>query len=65
MAKTASAVYVCTECGNETGQWVGKCGSCGTWNSVKEFRGGGTVTAGKRKQVLQVAPALVTLSQST
>ncbi|MBI2589993.1 DNA repair protein RadA [Candidatus Berkelbacteria bacterium] len=39
MAKTATSVFVCTECGSETAQWVGRCGACGTWNSVRVMRG--------------------------
>lgn len=38
MAKMKS-VYVCTECGNETAQWEGRCAVCGAWNTVKEVRG--------------------------
>lgn len=28
--------FVCQQCGNETGQWFGKCPSCGAWNSLVE-----------------------------
>lgn len=31
-------VYVCDECGAEYPKWVGKCTSCGAWESVREFR---------------------------
>ena len=34
--------YVCEECGWDTLQWVGKCGSCGAWNSLKEVVGAAT-----------------------
>ncbi len=26
----------CTECGNETPKWAGKCTSCGAWNTLVE-----------------------------
>ena len=29
-------VYVCSECGQESPKWVGKCPSCGAWNTYKE-----------------------------
>lgn len=29
-------VYVCTECGNETAKWNGKCPACGAWNTLEE-----------------------------
>lgn len=35
MAKNKT-VYFCTECGNETPKWQGKCPSCGAWNSLQE-----------------------------
>ena len=28
--------YFCTECGNETSKWYGKCPACGAWNSLAE-----------------------------
>lgn len=37
MAKQKTA-YVCTACGYDTGKWVGKCPSCGEWNSLQEVR---------------------------
>ncbi len=35
MAK-AKKVYVCSECGEDSPKWVGKCPSCGEWNTYKE-----------------------------
>lgn len=35
MAKTKS-VYVCQDCGVESSKWVGKCPSCGAWNTFVE-----------------------------
>ncbi|MEG2859600.1 MAG: DNA repair protein RadA [Clostridia bacterium] len=35
MAK-AKTQYVCSECGYETGRWLGKCPSCGSWNTLNE-----------------------------
>ncbi|MBO5122680.1 MAG: DNA repair protein RadA, partial [Oscillospiraceae bacterium] len=31
-------VYFCTECGNESPKWAGKCPSCGAWNCMVEQR---------------------------
>jgi DNA repair protein RadA/Sms len=28
--------YFCTECGNETPKWQGKCAACGSWNTIVE-----------------------------
>ena len=35
MAKSKS-VYVCQNCGAESAKWVGKCNSCGEWNTFVE-----------------------------
>ena len=35
MAKTKT-VYVCSQCGVDSPKWVGKCPSCGSWNSYVE-----------------------------
>lgn len=29
-------IYVCSECGYETVKWMGKCPSCGEWNTLLE-----------------------------
>ena len=29
-------VFYCTECGNETAKWAGKCPACGAWNTIVE-----------------------------
>lgn len=31
-------VYFCTECGNESPKWAGRCPSCGAWNAMVEQR---------------------------
>lgn len=31
-------VYVCSNCGQESQKWLGKCPSCGQWNTFKELR---------------------------
>ena len=35
MAK-AKTVYYCTNCGNETPKWQGRCPACGAWNTIEE-----------------------------
>ena len=35
MAKLKT-IWVCSECGNETPKWVGKCPSCGSWDTYYE-----------------------------
>lgn len=35
MAKTKT-VFFCTNCGNETPKWQGRCPGCGAWNTMQE-----------------------------
>ena len=37
MAKDKIA-YVCSNCGQESPKWIGKCPACGQWNTFKEIR---------------------------
>lgn len=37
MAKDKIA-YVCSNCGQDSAKWVGKCPNCGQWNTFKEIR---------------------------
>ncbi len=39
MAKDKT-MYVCENCGQESAKWIGKCPSCGQWNTFKEFKTG-------------------------
>jgi DNA repair protein RadA/Sms len=43
MAKTSpktakNPVFACKECGDTFSKWAGKCPSCGSWDSLTEFR---------------------------
>ena len=31
-------VFCCSECGNETLKWSGKCLACGAWDSLVEVK---------------------------
>lgn len=37
MAKDKIA-YVCSNCGQESTKWIGKCPNCGEWNTFKEIK---------------------------
>ena len=45
-------MYVCENCGQESAKWIGKCPSCGQWNTFKEIK-----MADTRKQVATSAAA--------
>jgi len=48
MAKDKTA-YVCSYCGQESAKWIGKCPSCGQWNTFKEIRVSATTSAAAAK----------------
>ena len=48
MAKDKTA-YVCDNCGHESVKWIGKCPSCGQWNSFKEIRVAPSVSGGGKR----------------
>ena len=37
----SKSVFYCTECGNETPKWAGRCPACGAWNTIAERPDGG------------------------
>ena len=46
-------VFACTACGYETARWVGRCPSCGAWNTMEE----GVVTPSASKASAAAKPA--------
>ena len=60
MKKTKTSYY-CTECGNETPQWYGRCPACGAWGTVEEHAvstapaaGNAAVSSARPKKLSQV-----------
>ena len=51
MAKD-KVMYVCSNCGQESAKWIGKCPACGQWNTFKEIK-----VADTRKQVVATSAA--------
>src|SRR4051794_40806009 len=40
-------LFICSQCGNESGKWHGQCPGCGEWNSMVEERVGEAPRAGR------------------
>ena len=54
MAKVKS-IYTCQQCGYESPRWLGKCPSCGEWNSfVEEIKD--TASSAKAKAIKNILP---------
>ena len=52
MAKKNSTVFVCNNCGYESGKWLGKCPACNEWNTFfeeKVINLKASVTSGKKE----------------
>ena len=65
-------VFVCNECGDESGKWLGKCPACNSWNSffeqkvVESKNKSGTIQKEKTKpQKLNTYEAKETIRTST
>jgi DNA repair protein RadA/Sms len=59
MAKTKS-VYLCQNCGAESAKWLGRCSSCGEWNTFMEQRiTQGPVRSSSQENKIRVAPQFI------
>jgi DNA repair protein RadA/Sms len=64
MAKPARASFVCQNCGGVSQRWVGKCPSCGEWNTlVEETDAGPPPGSGLTRHSRGRAVSLETLAQ--
>ena len=58
-------MFYCTECGNETPKWAGRCPACGAWNTVVEqpelpkslAKGGGKAVRAAQPCLLYTSPS--------
>ena len=60
MAKDKT-MYVCSNCGQESAKWIGKCPSCGQWNTFKEIK----VSSDTGTQAARAAAQVVRAGRST
>ncbi len=59
MAPKTRTIYVCSECGHQTGKWCGKCPECESWNTMEEQVVSNAKDEPKRNRIpLKVADAL-------
>jgi len=47
MKKIKETIFVCGNCGNEFGKWMGQCSACGEWNTLKEVKSLGKAIGGQ------------------
>ena len=58
MAKT-STIFVCSNCGNESTKWFGKCPACNQWNTCYEEKTVAKKTGSKLSEKKDVKPTLL------
>jgi DNA repair protein RadA/Sms len=62
MAKDKT-LYTCTACGGTSAKWLGRCPSCGEWNTLEETAAPAAASPGKNRfQALAAAGPVATLS---
>lgn len=49
-------IFVCSECGNESTKWLGKCPACNSWNTFYEQKVVDTKSASKSKEIRSNKP---------
>ena len=55
----SKSVFVCTECEYRSIKWMGKCPSCGTWNSLEEVTEEPMVPASLKRAVARSNPPIL------
>jgi DNA repair protein RadA/Sms len=51
-----STVFVCAQCGHQSGKWHGRCPGCGEWNSLAEERVAAAARPVSRRSVKALRP---------
>ena len=54
----SKTVFLCSNCGNETPKWQGRCPACGMWNTLQEYTppAASSPKAAVRSSILAPAP---------
>lgn len=62
MAKDKKSIFFCQNCGYESAKWMGKCPSCGKWNSMveetvstKQISAASKIETGKRAEPVSLS----------
>ena len=61
----SKTVFFCTNCGNETPKWQGRCPSCGSWNTLEEHIEKPTASGKARSSPVGISHKAQRLSELT
>ena len=56
----SKTVFFCTECGNESAKWSGRCSACGAWNSMVEQKESTVKSGNKYASAVNVKVSSIT-----
>lgn len=62
MAKSKT-IFVCNQCGFESGKWNGRCQECGAWNSFEETDQAVSVRTGSARKTSDLTDKIMELSE--
>lgn len=62
MAGKTKVVFVCTECGNESVKWLGKCPACNSWNTFEEQVRSSALVSGRNTSTVSADDEPILLS---
>ena len=62
MAKSKT-IFVCNQCGFESGKWNGRCQECGAWNSFEETEQTVSVRTGSARKTSDLTAKIMELSE--
>lgn len=54
-----STIFVCSNCGNESTKWFGKCPACNEWNTCYEEKTTSKKSGGKSSEKKDIKPTLL------
>ena len=57
--------YVCSNCGNITASWTGRCSNCGEWNTLQPQVEVSTATAGSSGRTLKIESVAKAITSQT
>ncbi|MBY0237199.1 MAG: AAA family ATPase, partial [Burkholderiaceae bacterium] len=62
MASKEKSIYTCSDCGGNSAKWLGKCPSCGAWNTLVEGAAEPAGGSKNRYQALAKSQPVATLA---
>ncbi|MDP4118274.1 MAG: DNA repair protein RadA [Bacillota bacterium] len=63
MAAKSKTVFVCNECGYESAKWLGRCTSCGAWNTFTEHKITNQTKGISQERAMSALPKVSKLSE--